>query len=254
MSEIITVEGKTLNEAIGRATQQLGAVVSDEIRYEFVREHFRGGAYTVQISASMRSEEDLAGRANLRARADQAAQWMRDCLNSFGSEAQVRAVFKSEAELLVEVQCEQDGRLLIGKEGRNLKAFELLLASAVLDGQDELKICLDVEGYRSRSRSPRRDEDRPRRDDRGGRGRGRDRDRGSRRPRREGDAERDQAIHAETRSAVERILAGEEQSLVLSEMNSYERHLAHTVVKEVDGVDSRSVGSGSDRRVEVFAR
>ncbi len=260
MSENITVEAGTLNEAISSAAAQLGAAGIEDISYEFVREHFRGGAYTVQISAAMCSEDEIAGRTRYRELAAEAEKWMTDCLANFGSQGRVRASLRGKDSLLVEVQCEDDGSLLIGKEGRNLKAFEALLTSAVIGDHEGISLSLDIEGYRSRSRSPRRDEERPRRgrdgdrgrrDDRGGRGR--DGARGGRRPRREGDDERDRAISAETRTAIDKLLAGDESSIVLGEMNSYERHLAHTVIKDADGVGSRSVGDGSDRRVEVFA-
>jgi len=278
MSEPITVEAKTLNEAILSATSQLGAAGFEDISYEFVREHFRGGAYTVQITAAMCSEEELAGRNAHRDVAAAARDWMSDCLASFGAEGKVRSLLKGGSGILVEVQCEEDGSLLIGKEGRNLESFELLMKQAVLGDRTDISLSLDIEGYRSRSADgPRREggrdrddyrggrDDRPDRggrggrDDRGGRG-GRDdrggragRDDRGRRSRRPGDEERDQAISAETRAAVERILAGDESAIVLSEMNSYERHLAHTVVKDCDGVGSRSVGDGPDRQVEVFA-
>jgi predicted RNA-binding protein Jag len=261
MSQNITVEAGTLNEAISSAAAKLGAAGVEDINYEFVREHFRGGAYTVQISAAMCSEEDLAGRVAHREVAGKAELWMKDCLASFGSKGKVRSTLRGKGSILVEVQSEEDGSLLIGKEGRNLKAFEALMNCAVLGAAKSPSLSLDIEGYRGRGSGASRNDDRgpgrgrddrgPRRgrDDRGPR-RGRD-DRG-RRPRREGDAERDQAITAETTSAIEKVLSGDESGIVLSEMNSYERHLAHTVVKDADGVSSRSVGSGSDRRVEVF--
>ena len=49
------------------------------------------------------------------------------------------------------------------------------------------------------------------------------------------------------------MIAGDEESIRLGRMNSYERHVAHSTIKEIDGVDSRSVGRGSRKRVEVFA-
>jgi len=261
MSQNITVEAGTLNEAISSAATKLGAAGVEDINYEFVREHFRGGAYTVQISASMCSEEELAGRVAHREVANKAELWMKDCLVSFGSQGKVRSSLRAKGSILVEVQCEEDGSLLIGKEGRNLKAFEALMNCAVLGAAKSPSLSLDIEGYRGRGSGASRNDARPSRgrDDRGPR-RGRD-DRGPRRgrddrgprPRREGDAERDQAITAETTSAIEKVLSGDESGIVLSEMNSYERHLAHTVVKDAEGVGSRSVGSGSDRRVEVFA-
>jgi len=283
MSESITVEGKTLNQAIQNATSQLGAGGFEDINYEFVREHFRGGAYTVQITAQMCDPQEVAGRNAHRELAEAAREWMVECMESFGADARVRSSLKGSSGILVEVRCDEDGSLLIGKEGRNLQAFETLMREHFAD-QPDIELTLDIEDYRSRSRAPRRDDDRARGDDdrgrgdrggdrggrggdrggrggdrggrggdRGGRGGDRGGDRGGHRSRRPGDEERDQAIAAETKAAVEQVLSGAESSIVLSDMNSYERHLAHTVVKESEGVGSRSVGDGPDRQVEVFA-
>ena len=169
MTESITVEGKTLNEAIQSATSQLGAGGSEDIHYEFVREHFRGGAYTVQITAKMCDEQELAGRNAKRELAEAAREWMVECMESFGAEARVRSSLKGESGILVEVRCDEDGSLLIGKEGRNLQAFETLMKEHFAD-QPGIELTLDIEDYRSRSRAPRRDNDRGRGDDDRGRG------------------------------------------------------------------------------------
>jgi predicted RNA-binding protein Jag len=34
-------------------------------------------------------------------------------------------------------------------------------------------------------------------------------------------------------------------------MNSYERHLVHSLVKETPGLSSRSVGDGNQKRIEI---
>ncbi len=60
-------------------------------------------------------------------------------------------------------------------------------------------------------------------------------------------------MKALTREAADVVLSGDEDAIKLPDMNSYERHLAHATIKEIDGVDSRSVGRGDKRNVEVFA-
>ena len=42
------------------------------------------------------------------------------------------------------------------------------------------------------------------------------------------------------------------EAVRLGTMNSYERRLAHQAVKDIDGVDSRSVNDGDDKVVEIF--
>ena len=65
-------------------------------------------------------------------------------------------------------------------------------------------------------------------------------------------AARDAEIQEAVRAAADRVLAGEE-SVIMDGMNPYERHLAHTAIREMEGVASQSVGEGRDRRVEVIA-
>ena len=49
------------------------------------------------------------------------------------------------------------------------------------------------------------------------------------------------------------MLAGDAEAITLSDMNSYERHVAHSAIKPIEGVSSRSVGDRRDKVVEVYA-
>ncbi len=51
--------------------------------------------------------------------------------------------------------------------------------------------------------------------------------------------------------AIATALAGD-GPVRLDDLNSYERHLAHSAAKEAEGVESRSVGHGPDRAVEIY--
>jgi hypothetical protein len=109
----------------------------------------------------------------------------------------------------------------------------------------------DDRGPRSDDRGPRRDDrgprlDRgPRRDDRGPR---RD-DRGPR-PKPEKDPVRDEEIRTQARALAERVKGGE-GSLSFDDLNSYERHLVHTVVAELGGLASTSEGEGNRKNVRI---
>ncbi len=52
--------------------------------------------------------------------------------------------------------------------------------------------------------------------------------------------------------AANAVLAGGEAVTLDGPLNSYERHLAHTAVRDFEGISSRSVGDGRDRSVEIF--
>jgi predicted RNA-binding protein Jag len=49
------------------------------------------------------------------------------------------------------------------------------------------------------------------------------------------------------------VLAGDAEAITLSDMNSYERHVAHSAIKVIEGVSSRSVGDRREKIVEVYA-
>jgi predicted RNA-binding protein Jag len=261
MTQPISGEGPTLSDALQNAAEQLGADSLEELSWAFVREHFRQGAWSVLVEASLRTEEELEAIKKVRKTADDAADWMREALELFGADAKVRARMQGE-NVQVGV-LSPDASLLIGREGRNIQAFQLLLHRFVERNSGEREVRLDVDspdrGDRGRGRD-RDDEGRGRGDrgrgrGRGDRGRGRgDRDRGDRSDRgpRKGDPERDEAIRAEAREAADQILDGDADAITLSDMNSYERHVAHSTIKEIDGVTSRSVGDGRDKLVEVI--
>ena len=255
MTQPISGEGPTLSDALQNAAEQLGADSLQELSWAFVREHFRQGAWSVLVEASLRTEEELEAIKKVRKTADDAADWMREALELFGADAKVRARMQGE-NVQVGV-LSPDASLLIGREGRNIQAFQLLLRSFVERNSGEREVRLDVDspdrgdrGDRGRGRD-RDGDDRGRgRRDRGGRGRG-DRDRGDRGPRK-GDPERDEAIRVEARDAADQILDGDADAITLSDMNSCERHVAHSTIKEIEGVTSRSVGDGRDKLVEVI--
>jgi predicted RNA-binding protein Jag len=280
MTDRISAEGETLNETLATAVQLLGAHSIDEIGYAFDKEHFRKGARTVKLEAWLKGEEDLAALRADRKGVDDAKAWMTEAMARFGAEVKVSARKGGDGRVYVQVLAMEDARLLIGRQGTNIRALQALLEEALKRaGNDNIELKLDVDspederggrddrGGRDRGRDrDRGDRDRGDRDrggrDRGGRDRGgRDRDRGARGGRdrggrggrdRDRDRERDQEIQAAARGAADKILDGDNDAIVLGDMNSYERHLAHATIKDIEGVDSRSVGSGGDRNVEVF--
>jgi predicted RNA-binding protein Jag len=98
-----------------------------------------------------------------------------------------------------------------------------------------------------RDRGPPRDRGRDRRRDAPHRDQ-RDRPRG--RPESEQERqERDEKLKETARGLVRRALEGEAVSI--PDLNSYERHLVHTIVAEAPGLASRSVGEGLRKTVHI---
>ena len=61
---------------------------------------------------------------------------------------------------------------------------------------------------------------------------------------------RDEVIRNRGRRAAEEVLDGRAESIVV-DLNSYERHLVHTVVREFEGLTSGSIGEGLRKDVVV---
>jgi len=104
------------------------------------------------------------------------------------------------------------GNLLIGRDGKNLAALQHILTKALIHRGHEAKIVLDIEDYRAR---------------------------------------REDKLRDQARSAIERAQRGRE-TVEVGPMNSYERRIVHLEVRKVDGVDSRSVGRGQFKTLEIF--
>jgi predicted RNA-binding protein Jag len=285
MSNTVTVEGNSIADALKSAAEQMGANPSD-LKWTLDKDHFP--AMTVKLHVQPLDEATIEARKAAAEMTVGAVKWVEGALEKFGStDASVSARVNGKT-LTVNIDTEEDSGLLIGKEGKNLEALQTLFRKSVGKDFEGYELVLDVGGYRSRERGGR--EDRPRRDrddrgrgrdrdDRGGRsrdgggrdgggrdgggrdgggrdggGRGRDggggrgRDRGERGSK---DPARDEELKVRIKVAAEKA-RDEGEPVQFTDLNSYERYLAHTVVKEIEGVDSRSVGKGADKAVEVF--
>ncbi len=284
MSNTVTVEGNSIADALKSAAEQMGASPSD-LKWTLDKDHFP--AMTVKLHVQPLDKATLEARKAAAGMTEGAVKWVEGALEKFGStDASVSARVNGKT-LTVNIDTEEDSGLLIGKEGKNLEALQTLFRKSVGKDFEGYELVLDVGGYRSRDRGGR--EDRPRRDrddrgrgrdrdDRGGRGRdgggrdgggrgrdgggrgrdggGRGRDGGGGRGRDRGergskDPARDEELKVRIKVAAEKA-RDEGEPVQFTDLNSYERYLAHTVVKEIEGVDSRSVGKGADKAVEVF--
>lgn len=263
----VVAEGRTLLAAREAAAAELGVPVN-AVEHKLDLAHFKAsgtsGATTVKIFAWAK---DMASVAPALA----AEAWVRGLLTTMGRTATVRADMKG-ADAVVYVDAGEGARHLVGRQGTTLRAIQHLLERNVGGGFPGAQFRLDIArnddgGERRDDRPPREDrgprEDRapggarddrgPRRFDRDDRGPRRD-DRGPRpggrddRPRRQdGDALRSLA-----RKLAEKVRDTGEPEVIRRELNSFDRRLVHLEIQEMDGVASRSVGEGSERRVEIF--
>lgn len=212
--ETVQVEGDTLEEALMKAAGELG-VEREGVDFKYDREHLAAGASTVRIFATKKSPEAIA---EARARAQAEAHSSRGSEHSHGDHGGERREFGGE-------------RRDHGRGG---------------DRRGPPRSGDRHAGPRSSDRRgpPRSGGDRDRGRDAGGDRRGP--------PRRdpEIDRERDERLRERARVIAQRVLAGE-GPLAMPDLNSYERHLVHTIVAETGGLVSKSVGESLRKTVEI---
>lgn len=254
----VVAEGRSLKLAIEAAAAQLG-VPTNVIGHKLDMAHFRAagstGAETVKIFAWAKDAGDVAA-------VNDAVAWMNGLLKSMGRQGSVRAD-RREATVMTFVDVGEEGRHLVGRGGSTLRAVQYLMEAAVGVKHPGIQFRIDVarpEGDargedrprdrddrpRQDDRGPRRDDRGPRRDDRGPR---RD-DRGPRRDDRGGNSE--QRLKELALKLASKVSETGEPEVIRRELNSYERRLVHTEVANVPGVASRSLGEGTEKRVEIY--
>jgi len=171
MTEAVEASGKTVEEAIDRALEMLGAT-DDEVEIQVLSE---GGDMVRRDDARVRvrlrdergpeasaedydddyddeaDEEDFEPDEVIEANARRAEEFLRGLLDAMGIEAEIDASAGRDAayvELLG-----QDLALLIGRHGSTLEALQEVTRSAVQrQVESRAVVNLDVEGYRARRR------------------------------------------------------------------------------------------------------
>lgn len=212
MTQIVG-EGPTLEEALSSAAQELGVESAQALKWDYEREHFRGGAWSVRILAQTLPAEELAALKADEAKTSEARGWLRELLGWFHNDRAMIANRRRGEQLVLSIEGARDGKLIIGRDGKNLPAFQHLLDKAMAKavGKDT-RVLLDVDGYLG---------------------------------------EREGRLEQETREAINEVkISGE--SVRMRPMNSWERRQVHNLVKEA-GLRSKSVGKprGGMKAIEI---
>ena len=226
MSEGVVASGRTVEEAIDRALEMLGAT-DDEVEVQILSEESglqeRGEAKVRVRLRDERTEEDLAlareaeedaepavDEGDLRAQADAAEDFLEGLLDVMDLDAEVSATITSRAAQ-VELTGAELG-LLIGRRGSTLEALqEVTRASVQRQLGQRAWINLDVEGYRARRRV---------------------------------------LVERRARSSAARVRKSG-RPLALEPMSAYERKIVHDSLADFRGVRTSSEGEGLDRHVVI---
>ncbi|MBC7326959.1 protein jag [bacterium] len=142
----VEASGKTVEEAIEKALQELGAK-REEVEVEILQQPKLGG---------------LIGQAKVRVTLKQrlgekAKEIIKEIMNGMGIRGEV-AVREREELIEVEVAVQEDGAILIGRNGSTLLAIQTLLNAIINKGQEkQKKVKLDINDYMRRREEKLRD-------------------------------------------------------------------------------------------------
>jgi spoIIIJ-associated protein len=226
MSEPVVASGRTVEEAIDRALEMLGAT-DDEVEVQILSEESglqeRGEAKVRVRLRDERTEEDLAlareaveepeptvAAEDLLAQAEAAEDFLDGLLDAMDLDADVSATTTPLA-----AQVELTGpelALLIGRRGSTLEALQEVTRAAVQRQLGQRAwINLDIEGYRARRRV---------------------------------------LVERRARSSAAKVKKSG-RPLALEPMSAYERKIVHDSLADFRGVGTSSEGEGLDRHVVI---
>lgn len=228
MSEGVVASGRTVEEAIDRALEVLGAT-DDEVEVQILSEDSglqeRGEAKVRVRLRDERSAEDLALASeaeaeaeqipaeDLQAQADAGEDFLNGLLDTLDLDADVEASVGARAALL-ELTGTELG-LLIGRRGSTLEALQEVTRAAVQRQLGQRAwINIDIEGYRARRRV---------------------------------------LIERQARTAAARVRKSG-RALDLEPMSAFERKIVHDTLSDFRGVSTSSEGEGPDRHVVISPR
>ena len=220
----IETEGKTIDEAIRKACEELNAARED-LDIEILANGSSGflglvGAKKAQIRATRKKDlVPIAQEAPLPAApptggaadlGETAKKTLQDLLRLLEVEAEVE--LRDEPErVLLSVKSDGSG-LLIGRKGETLDALEYLVTKMVHKGaEDKKRIVIDTENYRSRRE--------------------------------------ESLVHMAHRLADKAKRLG--RPVTISPMNAHDRRIIHLALQEDKTLRTRSTGTGLFRRVVI---
>lgn len=141
----------------------------------------------------------------------QAIAYLEEILQGLKVENAAVSAKQSNDGLFLAISCEDYG-IIIGRRGETLDSIQYLVSLlANRDASDYIRVTINVGNYREKREETLR--------------------------------------HLANKNASHVLRSG--RRVVLEPMNPYERRIIHTTVQDIDGVNSRSVGSGADRKVMI---
>ena len=218
MKQTLRVTGKTEDEAIASALQQLG-LDRDDVSVEIVERAKSGflglGAapavvnVTYEVPDEPAAEESAAPAAG--SQEERVRVFLEGLLEHMGVNAEIEIGRRENGGISVNLSGSGMGAI-IGRRGETLDAIQHLTNYSVNRGSEKrMHISVDAENYRSKRE--------------------------------------DSLVHLAEKMAAKAVKY--RRSMALEPMNSYERHIIHTALQNYEGVSTASTGTEPNRRVVV---
>ncbi len=232
-NEAVEVTGRTLEEALESAAEQLG-VATEQLEYEIVAEPKKifgvlgSGHYTLRAwrrgEAPPAAEEGSAepaarelegtgpGQPSAQEVAQRAQEITAHLFQMMGMEAQVEIVSANREGISLDVKTPMSHGLLIGRHGDTLDALQFLVGVGANRGEHGgYRVTLDVGGYRKR----------------------------------QADKLRQMALE----TAAQAVETGQEA--VIPGLKAYERRIVHMTLANREDVTTYSEGEGEQRQIVI---
>ena len=215
----VTAKGKTVEEAIQNALDELGTTAENvttkvlDIPSSGIMGMF-GGRFA-KVEVTLNEEEDVvvaeaASNENDNEVITLCESFLTDMFNAMDIDVELCSEYKDEM-VFVELKCEETG-VLIGRRGQTLDALQYLTSLAVNKSTDEYtRISLDVANYREKRKNALQDL-----------------------------ADRIAQKVQRTRS-----------KYVLEPMNPYERRIIHSALQNYDNITTYSEGEDPYRHIVI---
>jgi spoIIIJ-associated protein len=210
-------EGRTEKEAIDLAIESLG-LDREEIDVEILENKKKGflfGGGKVKIRVHLSEEEEDRDIIEPQDEIENGLlEFLSEIIRKMSLDGEVFLVSREEGRLVYEIQSD-DAAILIGRQGKTLDAFQLLMnIYAGKISQSRLRVVVDAEDYRQRREK--------------------------------------QLIRIAHRVAEQ--VRRTKGSKLLDAMNPFERRLIHTALNDLSNVETVSEGEGLYKKIRVFYR
>ena len=210
-------EGKTEQEAIDMAISELG-LERDDFDVEIIDQHkktlFKRGSVKIRVHIPEPVSEETYSNEVLSSESEneeKILEFIQNLITKMGYECKVNINFRKDLKLGFNIDS-PNSSIIIGRQGKNLDAIQLLANVYAAKLDEDYKIIIDSEDYRMRHE--------------------------------------EYIVRNAFKNAEYVRKTG--KSMLLEPMNPVERRLIHTALNDFNGVETKSEGDGLYKQVRII--